>query len=129
MNSLCFARRYVRPRRRFGAGGFAQPSEHQLTYLQIWRWFTTASAKYNKSVDVYLTLIKKLPNNLNNYFTLANIAQIKKDYDLTIKTLQRALDIEPDSVEAHRLLADTYARIDNPEKEEEHRQIIRNLSQ
>ena len=103
--------------------------EHQLTYLQNLALVYNRQRKYNKSVDVYLTLIKKLPNNLNNYFTLANIAQIKKDYDLTIKTLQRALDIEPDSVEAHRLLADTYARIDNPEKEEEHRQIIRNLSQ
>ena len=130
VNSLLFARRYVEAEEKIlELVDSPNHREHQLTYLQNLALVYNRQRKYNKSVDVYLTLIKKLPNNLNNYFTLANIAQIKKDYDLTIKTLQRALDIEPDSVEAHRLLADTYARIDNPEKEEEHRQIIRNLSQ
>ena len=130
VNTLLFARRYAEAEKKIlELVDSPDHREHQLAYLQNLALVYNRQRKFNKSVDVYLTLIKKLPNDLNNYFTLASIAQIKKDYALTIKTLKRALEIEPDNAEAHRLLADTYARINKPEKEEEHRQIIRNLSQ
>ena len=80
-----------------------QASEAERIMVEIWQ--SGREGKSDKRLELAKELVEKYPNSSEAYVELGNILREKYNFDESIKSYEKAIEINPDSYDAWQALA------------------------
>ena len=99
-----------------------------LQYRSLHGHLLRRAERLDEAEKVLSGLLRESPLQESAYFELADLKRReRKDNDGAIRILLSLLEVAPRNVRAHRMLTDLYVSNGQPEKAEQHREIIKTL--
>ena len=99
-----------------------------LQYRSLHGHLLRRADRLDEAEKVLSGLLRESPLQESAYFELADLKRRdRKDNDAAIRILQSLLEVAPRNVRAHRMLTDLYVSNGQPEKADQHREILKTL--
>ena len=99
-----------------------------LQYRSLHGHLLRRAGRLDEAENVLVGLLRESPLQESAYFELADMKRRdQKDNDSAIRILQSLLEVAPRNVRAHRMLTDLYVSNGQPEKADQHHEILKTL--
>ena len=99
-----------------------------LQYRSLHGHLLRRADRLDEAEKVLSGLLRESPLQESAYLELADLKRRdRKDNDAAIRILQSLLEVAPRNVRAHRMLTDLYVSNGQPEKADQHREILKTL--
>ncbi|MGE0101527.1 MAG: tetratricopeptide repeat protein [Blastocatellales bacterium] len=99
---------------------------HANAYLG---WLRIQEKRYPEAADCLLNALRLKPDNATILYQLGQIQQINGQVEKALSTLERAVELRPEFIPAHVLLARVYSKLKRPDDFARQQTIIRQLTE
>ena len=102
--------------------------EKNLQYRSLYGHLLRRAERLDEAESVLKSLLRESPLQESAYFELADMQRRERnDNNAAIRTLQDLVEVVPRNKRAHRILADLFVSNGQPEKADQHREILKTL--
>ena len=102
--------------------------EKNLQYRSLYGHLLRRAERLDEAEAVLKALLRESPLQESAYFELADMQRRERNNNnAAIRTLQDLVEVAPRNKRAHRILADLFVSNGQPEKADQHREILRTL--
>lgn len=99
---------------------------HANAYLG---WLHIQEKRYPEAAECLLTALRQKPDNATVLYQLGQIQQINGQVETAVTTLERAVNLRPEFIPAHVLLAKVYSKLKRTDDFARQQTIIRQLTE